>query len=373
MFISDLNKIGNKTEVKILKRWSQSASNSLIYLLSKDYTSLNSNETGTSETLCNGITVTNENIKPISVHVPVHLKPTRDNQFGFYLAGLIDGIGNFNKDQKLIIPFNKLDSSLAYYIKKRIGYGRVTQIKDSNSILLVIEAIKGIERVISLINGKILTENKLTQITENILNHPNYSEFNKTINLHLNKDKNLTNNHWLAGFTDASQAGNFQIKLITTSSNKVNLSDTKNQFEKSISSSLRFTCCNLSNKNKLKLASLTPDKIAEIQLNFQLTLGPQTDKKVLELIKNSLGGNILCHTDDLSRYESIHFGTAKKLINYFDHYHLLSSQHVNYLKWRKTYIIIQNKDHLKQSGLDKICKFKKTIEKFNDSLHCDLR
>jgi hypothetical protein len=82
----------------------------------------------------------------------------------------------------------------------------------------------------------------------------------------------------------------------------------------------------------LKLASLTPDKIAEIQLNFQLTLGPQTDKKVLELIKNSLGGNILCHTDDLSRYESIHFGTAKKLINYFDHYHLLSSQHVNYLK-----------------------------------------
>jgi hypothetical protein len=118
---------------------------------------------------------------------------------------------------------------------------------------------------------------------------------------------------------------------------------------------------------------LTPNKLAEIQLNFQLTRGHEKDKKVLEYIKDSLGGNILCHTDDLYSYESINFGTAKKIINYFDHYHLLSCQHVNYLKWRKTYIIVQNKDHLKQSGLDKICKFKKTIENFNESLYCDLR
>ena len=68
------------------------------------------------------------------------------------------------------------------------------------------------ERIINLINGKIRTENKLNQIIKNILNHDNYREFSKTITLSLNSDVHFQN-HWLAGFSDASAT--FQVNLIT--------------------------------------------------------------------------------------------------------------------------------------------------------------
>ena len=53
------------------------------------------------------------------------------------------------------------------------------------------------------------------------------------------------------------------------------------------------------------------------------------------------------------------------MINYFDQYHLLSSKHLNYLKWRKAYILIQNKEHLTESGLEQITKLKKTMNRGN--------
>jgi len=62
-------------------------------------------------------------------------------------------------------------------------------------------------------------------------------------------------------------------------------------------------------------------------------------------------------------YGSTSFGSAKKVINYFDNFHLLSSKHVNYLKWRKAYIIIQKKEHLTNLGLEQINKLKKSMNR----------
>ena len=93
-------------------------------------------------------------------------------------SGLIDGEGNFSSRQQLVIAFHSLDVSLAYYIKKRLGYGSVKKVKNKNAIILVVAAREGIKKVINLINGKIRTENKFNQITNNILNHDNYVEFN---------------------------------------------------------------------------------------------------------------------------------------------------------------------------------------------------
>jgi hypothetical protein len=101
-----------------------------------------------------------ENVKSISDHVPKHLKPLNDEQFGHYLAGLIDGDGHFSSKQQLVIVFHSLDVSLAYYIKSKIGYGNVKKVKDKNAYLYVLVAKKGIEKVLTLINGKIRTDNK---------------------------------------------------------------------------------------------------------------------------------------------------------------------------------------------------------------------
>ena len=138
---------------------------------------------GTSETLCNETVITTENVKPISVHVPTHLRPVNDEQFGHYLAGLIDGDGHFSSKQQLVIVFHSLDASLAYYIKERLGFGSIHKVKDKNALILVIAARKGLEKVINLINGKIRTENKYDQIIKNILNHENYAEFSAQLSL----------------------------------------------------------------------------------------------------------------------------------------------------------------------------------------------
>lgn len=61
-----------------------------------------------------------ENVKTISIHNSKHLKPLNDNQFGHYLAGLIDGSasqGHFSSKQQLVIVFGSSDLSLAYYLK----------------------------------------------------------------------------------------------------------------------------------------------------------------------------------------------------------------------------------------------------------------
>ena len=84
------------------------------------------------------------------------------------------------------------------------------------------------------------------------------------------------------------------------------------------------------------------------------------------LVKNYIGGNIgYRKNQDTYYYGSTSFGSAKNVINYFNNFHMLSNKHVNYLKWRKTYLIIQNKNHLNTDGLNKITKLKNTMNRLN--------
>ena len=283
--------------VKKLKQWSQSAGNTFIL------------HSGTSETIRN-------NTENISIHVPTHLKPLNDEQFGHYLAGLIDGDGHFSSKQQLVVVFSSPDVQLAYYIKKIIGFGHVKKVKDKNAYLYIISNKEGIIRTINLINGKLRTFNKFNQVINNILAHPKYQEENLEFKIN---DSNDFNNHWIAGFSDADAS--FQIKFI----NKVN------------------------------------KPRPEIRLNFQID---QKDNNVLLLIKEVFGGNIgYRKSQDTYYYGSTSFGSAKKVVNYFYHFHLQSSKHINYLKWRKVYIMVQEKKHLTETGIDNIIKLKNSMNR----------
>jgi hypothetical protein len=44
---------------------------------------------------------------------------------------------------------------------------------------------------------------------------------------------------------------------------------------------------------------------------------------------------------------------------------MLSTKYINYLKWRKTYILVQNKYHLTEFGLNKIKKYKSTMNRLS--------
>jgi hypothetical protein len=285
--------------VKKLEQGSQSAGNMI---------------NGTSETLRDEIVVSSENVKFISDHVPKHSKPINDEQLGHYLAGLIDGNGHFNNVPQLVIIFSFSDAFLAYYLKKAVGFGNVKKVKDKNAYLLIISNKKGILKIINLINGKLRTKNKYNQVTNNILIHKGYSNIKFTLNT-----TNDFNNHWLAGFSDADAS--FQVKIIERS-NKPN---------------------------------------SEVRLNYQID---QKENEILILIKDFIGGNIgYRKTQDTYYYGSTSFGSAKNVINYFDKFHLQSRKHISYLRWRKVYRLIQNKEYLTEKGISKIIKIKKIINR----------
>lgn len=262
-------------KVKKLKQWSLSAGNYF-----------NITKYGTSETLCSETVEILESIKEISVHVPKHIKPISEEQFGNYLAGLIDGSGQFNEKLQLIIEFHSLDASLAYYIKKRIGYGSVKKLTNRDAIIYILSSKEGLQKAISLINGKFRNETIYDQIKTNVLNNNIFAEYNKNINLKIRIDTDFKN-HWLAGFSDSNAS--FHINFI-----------------------------NLKNNN------------TEIRLNFKIL---QVKISLLLLIKEFLGGNISYDkNDNIYCYDSSSFGSAKNIIDYLDHYHLLSTKQVNYLK-----------------------------------------
>ena len=248
-----------------------------------------------------------ENIQKISIHAPKHVKPESDSDFGHYLAGLIDGHGHFSEQLQLIISFNELDASLAYHIKKKIGYGNIYKVKNKKAVNLVISNRIGLLKVLNLTNGKLRCESKLNQINNNILSNFYFKALIPSYTLNLDVD---LNNYWLSGFSDAHAS--FQIKLITRESR------------------------------------------TEIRLNFQIE---QKKEDLLVLIKNFFGGSIeYSKSQDTYYYCSTSFGSAKKVIEHFDQFHLLSTKYLNYLKWRKAYILIQDKRHLTEYGINKIMK-----------------
>jgi len=164
------------------------------------------------------------------------------------------------------------------------------------------------------------TENKLNQVNR-FLNNSSHEIIKNKLNFKLNLSQDL-NNHWLVGFSDADAS--FQIKILKR----------------------------INRKNP------------EIRLSFQID---QKKDFLLKLIKNFLGGNIgYRKTQDTYYYSSTSFGSARNVIHFFDKYHLLSSKHVNYLKWRKVYIIIQNRQHLNPLGIKKIIKIKNSMNSFSN-------
>ena len=242
----------------------------------------------------------------ISDHINKHIRPITEEDFGYYLAGLIEGDGYFG-DHNFEITFHKEDIFLAFYIKKQIGYGSVLNLKNKNSVRYVLKHSEGLKKVISLVNGKFLTDNKINQL----LKHKYETKFHITILPPAKFD--IHSNYWLTGFSDAH--GSFVIWLAKSKTHKLDFS---------------------------------------LRLEFKIK---QKSNESLKLIQQSLGGNFYyLESEQIFYYNSTNFKSAKNVIDYFDKYQLNSSKLINYLKWRKVYRMVQRKEYLTQEGLDKIRK-----------------
>lgn len=244
----------------------------------------------------------------ISEHVPIHNSNLNDEEFGYFLSGLIEGDGwGFLGKKELHIIFSENDISLAYHIKKRIGYGNVYKIKDKKAVRYVCKNKEGLYIILSLINGKFVSNYKYEQLIKH-----NYS---KDFNINIMPPLNYLSldNHWLAGFTQSN--GCFHISVVNSKTHKVGYS---------------------------------------VRLEYSLK---QNDELPLRLLSNNLGcmpGNISQYHTGVWCYKSSGYRTAASLINYFDKYNLFAGKYVDYIKFRKVYIMITEGKHLDSKGILKI-------------------
>ena len=244
------------------------------------------------------------NLPKISVHVPKPNSDLSDDEFGHFLAGLIEGDGWFGKKQLHII-FSEDDTSLAYLIKKRIGYGNVYKIKNKKTVKYICKHQKGLFIILSLINGKFISHYKYQQLIDQGYNE----DFNVKI---LPPLKKLSlDNYWLAGFTQGD--GCFHISVVKSNTYKTGYS---------------------------------------VRLEYSLKQNDYLPLKFLyDLLKK---GNLSKYSTGIWCYKSTGFSTASDLINYFDRFHLFGGKYISYLKFRKVYIMITEGKHLDKKGIDKI-------------------
>lgn len=248
-------------------------------------------------------------IKPISIHLPTHVKPLNNNQLGHYLAGLLDGDGKINKDGSIILIYH--DISAAYWLKTQLGFGTVSK-NAQGSHLLIISHPKGILKVLKLINGKL-----------RIKTIPcNYTIKVETVPEDLIGD---FNNHWLAGFIDSK--GIFNLKALNH--------------------------------------RITNPEVYEYGLECKLTFQKTQHKILWAPLKQFLG---TCIIDDRNNETIIvSFTSAKKIISYLDKYHIISNKWFYYTQWRKAYIILQSSQKYSSSRIgiksDKIEKLSRSLNK----------
>ena len=89
-----------------------------------------------------------------------------------------------------------------------------------------------------------------------------------------------------------------------------------------------------------------------VRLEFSIK---QNDDVPLKLLYNIIKlGNISKYSSGIWCYKSSGFKTAALLINYFDTFNLFAGKYVNYLKFRKVYIMITKGQHLEKEGIIKI-------------------
>lgn len=201
--------------------------------------------------------------------------------------------------------FSERDVSLAYLIKKRIGHGNVYKIKDKKAFRYICKNKTGLSVILSLINGKFVSSFKYQQLIKH--------NYNKNFNYEIIPPSNSISldNYWLAGFTQAD--GCFHIQIAKSKTHHTGFS---------------------------------------VRLEFSIK---QNDEVPLKLLYSTLNmGNLSQYSSGIWCYKSTGYKTSALLIDYFDTFNLFGGKYVDYLKFRKVYIMITEGKHLEKKGILKI-------------------
>ena len=264
----------------------------------------------------------------IALCTPVKLKDKNKN-FGSYLAGIIEGDGAIYIPKKkgasmIVISFHTKDLPLALLIQKNLNAGNIYKIKGKNAYSYTISDLKGLIKVVNLINGHMRTP-KIIQLYK-LIDWISTKGENHSVLQKLPLDNiPLNSNAWLSGFIDTD--GSFRVRV----------SQNKHCSTKKIAVSLALAqkTVNLNNDSLL-------DIMSSISSFFESNLKTTKQNK---------------HPQYLARTVNLKGNMAVR--TYLMEYPLFSSKYLDFLVWEKVLIMMVNKEHKK--NVENIMKLKESM------------
>lgn len=246
----------------------------------------------------------------ISDHYGPHRKFDQDKEFGYYLAGLIEGDGHFS-ERKLEIVQHEKDISLAHILKTRIGFGQISKVKNKKAIKFVISNQKGRNKVQELCNGKFIANFKINQ----------QLKYKRLWVGDIKKPQTNINQStpWLSGFQDAHGSQGIFIAKSPT--------------------------------HKLKKSVRQEIKIS------------QKEEFILKQLKLFINGSLYKDKNGIFRFKITGKHKIKTMIDYLDLFPLQSIKYTQYHIQRKTFRVMQRKEHLTINGLNIVSKNKQKLNK----------
>ena len=245
----------------------------------------------------------------LSIHRPSHRYPElseNNEDFAYYLAGLMDGDGYISRmeDQpQIVISFHSKDISLAYHIKKVIGFGTVTHVKTKNAVHYLLTNVQGLLFICKLISNRLRIQRKMDRL----------NDLKVKLNVHIVNPNitSLMDTHYFAGLIDS--AGSLSIRTFIRSTTR-----------------------------------------KEVRLLLRIEF---IDEPIISEIYNTFGGykcTRIQHNWTSYCWSSVSHQNMKVILKYLDKYHLCSKKYLEYIYVRKAYLFIQDKQHLSESGFNTI-------------------
>ena len=268
--------------------------------------------------------------------IPLDIK---DDKFGFYLAGLLEGDGHISLpflgkttlnrilNPRIIFTAHVNDLPLYAYIQSKLGGIGRFQLVGNDNIRYIIGDKQGIIYFINLVHGKFRTPKNET------FNHL-IEFFNTKYSLSLLKsnldESNILENSWLTGFTEAD--GHFGVKIVEAKP--------KSEGKRSISHNISL---------KFRLDQRLIDKMTSLPMSsimLEIANSLSCEVKTYNAAKNSRTTMLSLTVTAVDKLTVI--------INYFDKYPLLGLKGYNYNDWKKVYAMIISKQHLTTEGRTEI-------------------
>ena len=254
-------------------------------------------------------------------------KQDKNKNLGSYLAGLIEGDGaihipkNIKSASMITISFHSKDLPIILIIQKTLNIGNVYKIKGKNAYSYTISDLKGLTKIVHLINGYMRTP-KIIQLYK-LIDRMSIKE-SSISKLPLDYSP-LDSNAWLSGFIDAE--GCFTIRV------------TQNKH------------CST---KKIALMLALVEKTINLNNESLLDIMTQISKFLLCNLKTVVRAKQ--HAQYSARTANLQGNLAVK--DYLNKYPLFTSKYLDYLAWEKVLTMIINKQH--RQNAEAILKLKQT-------------